>query len=102
MWFNVPEARNFLLKNRFVFTLRPKPYRFSKKRRKGFDVLMYSGFGKKGRIYYRFIKPIKNDLDLEDYVKWSGFENVDEWGVSPNRNLYLVVLLEHASMVKQK
>jgi len=55
MWFNVEEARKYLLNEGRVFTLRPK----RRKREECKEVLSYGGFGKKGMIYVSFVKEIK-------------------------------------------
>jgi len=93
MWFNVKEARDFLLTNGFVYTLRPK------KRREGREALMYEGFGKKGELQVRFVKEIESDEELQTRVERSGFRSVEEWRkkAGDSRFLYLVglVSLEH-------
>jgi hypothetical protein len=90
IWFNVKKARDFLLKNGYVYTLRPR------KRREGKDVLMYGGFGKKGYVNVKFVKEILDWDELNRYVYESGFRNVDEWvrEAKGSRFLYLVTLLE--------
>ena len=89
MWFNVKEARDFLLTNGFVYTLRPK------KRREGREALMYEGFGKKGELQVRFVKEIESDEELETRVERSGFRSVEEWRkkAGDSRFLYLVGLV---------
>ena len=89
MWFNVEEARNFLLKNLSVYTLRPKT------RREGKEVLSYGGFGKKGVVYVVFVKEINDDSELEEFVTESGFNSVEEWleKAGESRYLYYVMLL---------
>jgi hypothetical protein len=88
IWFNVKKAREFLLKFGYVYTLRPK------KRREGREPLFYGGFGKKAMAWIIFIKKIENDKELEEYVKESGFETVEEWRreAKDSRYLYKVVL----------
>jgi hypothetical protein len=89
MWFNVPEAREYLLQYGEVYTLRPK------KRREGKEVLSYGGFGKKGEVNVKFVKEILDWNELNRYVDKSGFRTVDEWvrKAKGNRFLYHVVLL---------
>lgn len=96
MWFNVKEARTQLLENGFVYSLRPKPYRLRGKRVKGFDVLMYDGFGKKGKVYYEFVKRIRDNSELKEFVEHSGFKSIESWIVraKDNRCLYFVMLIE--------
>ena len=88
IWFNVKKAREFLLKNGYVYTLRPK------KRREGREPLFYGGFGKKAMAYVIFIGKIENDKELEEYVKDSGFETVEEWRreAKDSKYLYKIVL----------
>lgn len=90
IWFNVKEAREFLLKNGYVYTLRPK-----KRKRVGREVLMYGSFGKKGMVMVGFIKKITRNRELEEYVKCSGFRSVIEWRsvAGESRFLYRVDLL---------
>lgn len=93
MWFNVKEAREFLLKEKFVYTLRPK------KRREGRDMLSWEGFGKKGIGMVKFVKEIVDDGELEKFVKWSGFESVRAWRekAGDSKFLYRVDLLSLVS-----
>jgi len=78
------------MRNGFVYTLRPK------RRRTGKDILSYHGFGKKGTVVITFIKEISNDAELETFVKYSGFQNVEEWRskAKDSRFLFRVDLLE--------
>jgi len=96
MWFNIQEARDYLLRNGFVYTLRPKPYRGRSKRKHGKDILMYNGFGKKGEVYFEFIKTIDDPNELEPIVQFSGFKSLDEWlkNAKGNRCLFKVILLD--------
>ncbi len=90
IWFNVKEAREFLLKNGYVYTLRPK-----KRKREGREVLMYGSFGKKGLVSVSFINEITDDDQLEQFVSCSGFNSVKEWtsAAGQSRFLYRVDLL---------
>jgi hypothetical protein len=85
----VEKARNYLLRNGYVYTLRPK------KRREGKEVLSYGGFGKKGEVNVKFVKEILDWNELNRYVDKSGFRTVDEWvrKAKGSRFLYHVVLL---------
>jgi hypothetical protein len=89
IWFNVREAREHLLRNGHVYTLRPK------RRREGKDVLMFGRFGKRGTIYVRFVKEVKSDSELQNYVGESGFKSVEEWRrkAGKSRFLYYVELV---------
>lgn len=94
IWFNVEKAREFLLKNGFVFTLRPK------RRREGREMLSYGGFGKKGMVNVKFVDWFigedRLEENLEQYVEFTGFDNVKEWleEAKDSRILYKVSLIE--------
>lgn len=92
IWFNVREAREYLLSVGRVYTLRPK----GRKREECREVLSYGGFGKKGMVYVSFVKEIEDDRELEMFVEDSGFESVEEWRkkAKDNRFLYYVMLLK--------
>ena len=96
MWFNVKEARQQLLENGFVYTLRPKPYRLRKKLTAGSDILMFDEFKKKGSLYFHFITTIKENHELEPFIEDSGFNSVEEWIMAArgNRCLFFVMLLD--------
>jgi len=100
MWFNVKKAREHLFKYGFVYTLRPKKGRGNRKRLEGKDVLMFDTRGKKGMVYFWFVKEIP-ELEvyrLHEFLVDSGFGCVMEWlghaSFGFNRFLYLVVLLD--------
>jgi len=96
MWFNVPQARNFLLQNGFVYTLRPKPYRLRSKKKRGIDVLMFNRVEKRGEVYFEFIKVVDDPEELKPLVKYSGFKTLEEWlrKAGENRCLFKVILLD--------
>ena len=68
MSFEVKEVREFLIRNGFVYSVR------SYRRRNGFVFVERVGL-----CYRKFVRFVECEEDLEKYVKWSGFENVDEW-----------------------
>lgn len=92
IWFNVKEAREYLLSVGRVYTLRPK----RRKREECREMLSYDGFGKKGVVYVSFVKEIEDDRELEMFVKDSGFKSVEEWRkkAKDSRFLYYVMLLK--------
>jgi len=92
MWFNVKQARKYLLEEGRVFTLRPK----RRKREECREVLMYNGFGKKGDLYVSFVKEIEGDGELREFVDDSGFDSVEEWRAAAKESqyLYYVMLLD--------
>jgi len=97
MSFEVKEVREFLIKNGFVYSVR------SYKRRNGFVFVE-----KVGLCYRRFVRFVESERDIEKYVKWSGFENVDEWVEWIRRFrvrrgcLYRVNVVEDLDVVKDK
>lgn len=94
IWFNVKEAREYLLSVGRVYTLRPK----RRKREECKEVLSYDGFGKKGMVWVSFVKEIEDDRELEEFVEDSGFRSVEEWRkeAKDSRFLYYVMLLNSA------
>ncbi|GAJ05155.1 unnamed protein product, partial [marine sediment metagenome] len=76
IFFNVPEAREHLIKKGFVYTLRPKL------RRTGKDIAYYGSYYKKEKIAdveVEFIKEIITPSDLKPYLSGSGFKGVEDW-----------------------
>ena len=51
IWFNIKEARDFLLKNGMAYTLRPTSKRNGWVRKLGYKILSYYGFGQKGDVF---------------------------------------------------
>lgn len=98
MWFNVNKAREYLFKYGFVYSLRPKKGRGKENRLEGKDVLMFDTRGKKGMVYFWFVKEIQdiNAYKLNEFLADSGFDCVLQWlaKAMPNKFLYLVVLLD--------
>jgi len=77
IFFNVEEARNFLVKNGFVYTLRRH------RKHLGSNLAVYGGYykwEKLGACNIEFIKDVSwmGDLTAED-VENSGFETVTDW-----------------------
>lgn len=97
MWFNVKEAREFLLREGRVYTLRPKRRNRDVKNPNGYrEVLSFDGFGKKGTLFVSFVKEIEDDGELKEFVEDSGFGSVEEWREKgkDSRFLYYVMLLD--------
>jgi hypothetical protein len=93
IFFNVPEAREYLEKNGHVYTLR-------RKRKKGEGITMARegtpfNFRELFQVDVRWIKDIEecSEEELGEYVSESGFKSVNEWcsrrGPGAN-SLYLV------------
>jgi len=53
------------------------------------------GEGRKVTVRVEFVKEIREDAELEEYVKWSGFKNVKEW--RKNEGLFPHVYLHKIS-----
>jgi hypothetical protein len=97
MWFNVEEAREFLLNEGHVFTLRPKRRKRDFKNPLGYsEVLSYDGFGKKGLLYVSFVKEVIEDGELREFINDSGFDSLEDWLDKANgsRFLYFVMTLD--------
>jgi len=89
----VEGAREYLEKNKFVYTLRP----FERK---------YTGEGwynyhrrdiKRGDVEITFIRKIKDPEELESFVYYSGFETLEDWlkKAKKSKYLYRVELIEN-------
>ena len=77
IFFNIKEARDYLIANKMVYTLR-------KPRKTGDASIMignrYRGSVKKiGNGYVSFVEQIVNDKQLEKYVEQSGFKSIEKW-----------------------
>ena len=76
IFFNVPEARDHLLKTKQVYTLRRK--------RKSTGVTMAREgnlfkFKELGKVNIDFVKQISGKNELSEYVSRSGFSSIDAW-----------------------
>ena len=99
IFFNIPEARDFLLQFGMVYTLR-------RKRKEDYGqirIVQGSYFHNQilGIGVISFIKKIERKEELEKYLEYSGFSSIDEWynKKSPNANyLYLVKLIWKKSL----
>ena len=94
MWFNVKEAREQLLKDQVVYSLRPK-----RRKREGHEILMFNGFGKKGDLNVEFLMEVEKDSDIPEIcVEMSGFSSMEDWrkAAKDGRFLYRVELLSLA------
>ncbi len=92
IWFNNDKARAYLLKNKFVYTLRPKM------RKVGREPLFWKEFKKKGMVEVFFIGSIDfmHEIDLNLFADYSGFSSLEEWKkeAKDSKFLYKVELLE--------
>ena len=76
MFFNVPEAREQLIREGHVYTLRPRM------RKTGWDVAYYGSYYKKekiGDVWVVFVKEIKDIEELKPYFHASGFKKLADW-----------------------
>jgi hypothetical protein len=76
IFFNVPEARDHLLKHGRVYTLR-------RKRKSVGETTAREGnlfkFRELGRVNVEFVRQVSGPAELEPYVGESGFRTVEEW-----------------------
>jgi len=92
MWFNVKEARERLLKEGWVFTLRPKL------RREGKEPLFYNEFKKKGEVSVELWATDPADEILRIITQFSGFKTLEEWREKAKdcKYVYLVRLINES------
>jgi len=90
IWFNVDEARKFLLANGFVFTIRPNL------KREGIHKVRVRKENDSLNAWLWLMKEIdmtKNpEEDLEPYVEYSGFKSAKDWIghiPKPSNTMYL-------------
>ncbi len=101
IWFDVAEARDFLVMKGMVSTLRPR------KRTEGITIAMFhgkDGVVKIGRVVVRFIAEIDDpEEDLMELVPFSGFKSLEAWlkAAKGSRFLYLVFLIEPLDLKKR-
>lgn len=76
IFFNVPEARQQLISQGFVYTLRHKRKRVGKDRA---IVGSYFKYQEMGPVWVEFIKEVKDVDELKEYLYGSGFESVEDW-----------------------
>jgi hypothetical protein len=87
IYFNITEARNHLMKNKIVYTLRER-------RRMHLGKLQirqgsYRQSKVLGKSRVSFVKSINNDNELLPYVKQSGFGNIEDWRKKAGKGKYL-------------
>lgn len=76
IFFNVPEAREQLIRQGFVYTLRPRM------RKTGWDVAYYGSYYKRekiGDVWVSFVKEIEDMEELKPYFYASGFNQLTDW-----------------------
>ena len=95
IYFNVEQAREHLLKNGFVYTLRQERKagreQVRKSKNKGWFPFEILGFAD-----VTFVKKIENPYDLKDYFTQSGFKTIDNWitEAKDSRFLYKVEMIK--------
>jgi hypothetical protein len=98
IFFNVEKAREHLLREGFVYTLR-------RRRREGFDrarVGSYKNFTDLGEVKIKLIKKISSPEELKPFVLLAGFDNLEEWlshVLEGADHLYRVELLRPAPSI---
>jgi hypothetical protein len=99
IFFNVEKAREHLLREGFVYTLR-------RRRREGLDrarVGSYKNFTDLGEVKIKLIKKISSPEELQPFVLLAGFENLDEWlrhAVEGADHLYRVELVRPTAHIR--
>jgi hypothetical protein len=87
IYLDIKESREFLLKNKIVYTLMDKPLNYNTTDiRVGKDFYMFNKIGL-GKV--TFIKEIKETKELEKYVRQSGFIRVNNWLKETRENRFL-------------
>jgi hypothetical protein len=87
IYFNITEPRNYLFKNKIVYTLREKRRRHLGKlqiRQGSYRKPKLLGYGR-----VSFVKLVNNDKDLLPYVKQSGFDSVERWSKKLRSSMFL-------------
>jgi len=87
IYFNITEAKNHLLKNKVVYTLRERKRKYLGKCQ--IHQGSYRNFEIIGNGRVSFVKSINNDNELLPYVKQSGFEEVKDWRKKAGNSKYL-------------
>ncbi len=92
IFFNINEARDQLLKDKIVYTLRPRL-----RKSVGSDIALFGNYYTHliiGRVFVEFVKKISFEGDLSFYVHQSGFKSVRDWVAAAKGSefLYKVVL----------
>ena len=93
IYFNITETRNYLIKNKIVYTLREKKRkRLGKTEIRNGSFINFEKIGK-GRVSY--VGVINNSVELLSYVNQSGFKNVEDWlkKVKGGKHLYKVEVI---------
>ncbi len=88
IYFNIKEAREYLLKNRIIYTLRDIRKEGQEQVRKSKNTDWYP-YEILGFANVKLVKKIENLYDLKGYVIKSGFKTVDDWLVEAKDNRYL-------------
>ena len=102
IWFNVKQAYDYLMKNKYVVTLRPKL------KREGIHQLFTSLFGKpyfRGTmVYVQPLAYVYDDHLLYYLVEHSGFNTVEEWRkhAENSKYLYYVTIINEGTHIKLK
>jgi len=87
IYLNITKARNHLLKNKVIYTLREKRRKYlgkSQIRKGSFRIFEEISMG---RVSY--VKTIDNDNELLPYVNQSGFKEVEDWREKAGKGKYL-------------
>ena len=93
IYFNITKARDYLFKNKVVYTLRE-----SRRRHLGKLQIRCGSYRQSKVLGYAkvsFVKSINNDSELIPFIKQSGFDNMEDWRkkVGVSKHLYKVELI---------
>ena len=87
IYFNVKEARNQLLNNKIVYTLRERKRKHLGKSQ--IRMGSYRDFKSLGKCRVSFVKSITNDSELKPYLNQSGFSSIEDWRYKAGKSMHL-------------
>jgi len=101
IFFNIPEERQQLINQGFVYTLRPEM------RQTGQTTATCSSYYRHktiGDVDIQFIKEVTGIDDIREYVSGSGFHKAEDWwnGAENSRFLFKVTLHEDITVTKMR
>lgn len=108
IFFNVPGALDYLLKNGFVYTARAHSDKNHINRLRTIRKGSYYNFTTHGNVFVSFIREC-NSYDIEEYVEHSGFDSLEEWrttltrihGIIPTMDLLKAELVQKPNTKKE-
>ena len=108
IFFNVPRALDYLLKNGFVYTARVHSEQNHAERIRTVRRGSYFHFRTYGSAVVTYIREC-NSYDIEEFVEHSGFDSLEEWrttltrihGIIPTMDLLKVELIREPNTKKE-